>query len=75
MLEWMFVFGAMFGRDIRSGSAEYGIGRLDQRVADGLGEMVWANSGWADAEKVADLFTELSGREVIDAPVVPGIEG
>lgn len=45
-------------------------------MTDGLGEVAFANAGWAEQEEVAGLVDETSGGEIVDLGAVDGgVEG
>ncbi len=67
---------AEVGEDVEDGAVEDGFAEFDQGVADGLGEVAFADSGGAEQEEVAGLVDKSSGGEVVDLRSVDGgVEG
>ena len=72
----MFALGTEFGDGVEDRTVEDVLACFDQGVADGLGEVAFANSGRADEEHIAALSNEFSAGQLVNLPTVYlGIEG
>ena len=49
------------GEDVEDGAVEDGFSEFDEVVAEGLGEVAFADSGWAEQEEVAGLVCDGGG--------------
>jgi len=66
---------AQIGQQVEDGAVEHGFAAFDQLVADGLGEVAFANARGADQKDVFGLVEEASGGQVVDLSAVDaGVE-
>jgi len=52
--------------DVEDGAVEDGFAELDQLISNGLGEVAFAHSGWADEKDVLGLLEEAAGGQLVD---------